>query len=371
MKQSSPASPRALFLLAATALCSTPLLAQEAATPPPVVSTVPPPAAQPAPAPAAPAAPTFAPRQEVVQPLPARPAPVAEPAAEEAAPVASTARSAARPARARVQPRAVAAAPVANPAPVAEPAPTPPAIAAAGTPNEPDAAVAPAPESAAPAASPAEATPANDGIPTWLWAVGGALLLLAALGLVARSRRRSVTTYVESAYVEPTYVEPAYDAAPVVPVAAEPVAAAVAPDPSEAERPWIRMTLEPTSSEVRDDAHVITYHLIVENEGPVDARNVDVSSFLFSEGRSSAAERSLIETGALRGRIDVPAGGSVRVEGHVVVQDAATRDGEAKIVADARYPLPDGGEGHLAARFAVDAGSDIMTTRVDDVLERV
>ncbi len=222
-----------------------------------------------------------------------------------------------------------------------------------------------------PEASTSETTPAREGIPTWLWLVGAAILLLAAFGLITRSRRRSVATYVEPAYVEPAYVEPAYDAAPVVPVATEPVAVAVPVEPGSVERPWIRMTLEPTSNEVRDDGNVITYHLIVENEGPVDAHNVEVSSFLFSEGRSSAAEQSLIETKALRGRIDVPAGGSVLVEGSVVVQDAATYDGEAKIVADARYPLPGGGEGHLAARFAVDAASDAMTTRVDDVLERV
>ncbi len=366
MKHISPASPRALFLLAATALCSTPLLAQEAGTPPPVVATVPPPAAQPSPPPAVPAAPTFAPRQEVVQPLPARPAPVATPEPDESGPVASPARSAPRPARARTEPRAVAAAPATTPAPAAEPVPTPPAALAADAPAEPDAGAAPAPETAAPAIAPADATPARDGIPTWLWVVGGAILLLAALGLTARTRRRSGATYVE-----PAYVEPAYDAAPAVPVATEPVAVAVAPDPSDAERPWIRMTLEPTSNEARDDGNVISYHLIVENEGPVDARNVEVSSFLFSDVNSSAAEQALIGTKALRGRIDVPAGGSVRVEGHVVVQDTATSDGEAKIVADARYPLPGGGEGHLAARFAVDAASDIMSTRVDDVLERV
>ncbi len=198
-----------------------------------------------------------------------------------------------------------------------------------------------------------------------MWIVGGIVALLAIVGLLFGRRRGAVDEeFVEAAYVPPV-------AAPLAaaPHVAEPVAQPVAAPVTSAsdERPWIRMTLEPTATEAHGDASIMTYQLIVENEGPVDAHDVQVSSFLMRDASASPMEDALIAAKPMRGRIDVPSGSSVRVEASVVVEDAS----EAKIVADARYPLPGGGEGHLAARFAVDTAAAGLTTRVDKVLERV
>jgi hypothetical protein len=43
---------------------------------------------------------------------------------------------------------------------------------------------------------------------------------------------------------------------------------------------------------------------------------------------------------------------------------------DPKIVADARYPLPDGGQGRLAALFGIDLSSPEAAAQVEDVLER-
>ncbi|UVO54233.1 LPXTG cell wall anchor domain-containing protein [Sphingomonas sp. SUN039] len=361
MKQTSPASSCALVLLAATALSATPLVGQEAVTAPPVVATVPPPAEQPAPASATPPAIVFAPRQEVVQQLPVRPSPVATPEAapeqartipraERRAPVASTVATA--PVRSQVSapdldgPSAVAAAPL--------PVPQPPVATETLPPSAP-----------VPAETPVVETTATTGTSMWTWVVGAAVILLAALGLLF-SRRRRPTGYAE----EPVYgAVPVAGVQPVVVPVAEAIAtpAGVPATETFAERPWIRMTLEPTATEPRGSDMIMTYQLIVENEGPVDAHDVQISSFLFRDRESSPMEQLLIDPRALRGRVDVPAGRSVRVEASVVVPGSE----EARIVADARYPLPDGGEGHLAARFAVDTASAEMETRVDDVLDRV
>jgi hypothetical protein len=379
MKQTLTASPRAMVLLAATALSSTPLLAQEAGSaPPPVTATVPAPAAQPAPtaahAPVAPAAPVFAPRQEVVQPLPVRPQPIATPEAAEvaateprrAARSAPSARTAAQ-LRPAISPRSAPVAPVADPSPAtpvaapvgAETAPLPPLTPVADVPAE----------TSVPATAPVvEPTNTATTVAPWMWIVGGLLVVLAIAGLLLGRRRRPVSEDDSIAYA-PTIVAPvaapaAVPMAEAMPIVEEMPAPAVA---ASDERPWIRITLEPTATETHGDASIMTYQLIVENEGPVDARDVQVSSFLLRDGASSPMEGALIGAKPLRGRIDVPSGGSVRVEASVTVEHRT----EARIVADARYPLPDGGEGHLAARFAVDTGSDDLVTRVDKVLERV
>ena len=348
MKHTHTASPRALVLLAASALSSAPLLAQEVTSaPPPVSATVPAPPVQTAPAPAP--APVFAPRQEVVQPLPVRPAPVVDAETDVAATPAprATARKTARSATVTRSTSAARPAPViASPESVPSVTPVPVPVSAAPVAVEPI----PPVEHVAPAATVAKTSTVQTDTAPWMWIAGVVGALLVAIGALLLSRRRRVDDdeeVIESAYTTDPVVAPATSAF--------------------AERPWIRMTLEPTSTEQSASGTVMTYQLIVENEGPVDAHDVQISSFLLKDGKSSPLADSLIDPRALRGRIDVAAGRSVRVEASVVVAD----DREAKIVADARYPLPGGGEGHLAARFAVDAASVEMTTRVDDVLERV
>jgi hypothetical protein len=366
MKNTHTARPRTLaLLLAATVLPATPVLAQEAAAPPPVVATVPQPEAPAAPA-AAPA-PVFAPQSEVVQPLPER----AAPAPQAAAPAPRT--TAARTARPTVQPSRSAVAPVTPPPVAAEPAPV---------------------MTPAPVAQPVE-TPIPDAVPTadtttartttvtdqtpWMWIVGGLVALGALIALLFTRRRRPVDEVV---YEEPVYTAPVAVAAPpvesvayvepaVVPVLTPAAKQAPATPFADDERPWIGLSLQATGSNAQGDSDLVEYNLIVENAGEVIANDVQVSTFLIdSRVKSSDAESSLIDAvSETQSRfIDLAPGTSVPIASTMSVPHGV----EPHIIAEARYPLPGGGEGHIAARFVIEGstGNDVEA-RLDDVLERV
>lgn len=377
MKNTLNAKPRAIaLLLAAVALPATPLLAQEVAAPPAVTETVAPPApapeAAPAPAPTA-QAPVFAPKQEVVQPLPPRPAPpvVAE---EEAALEAATRAQPVRRA-ARTAPEPVAAAPAAAPAAVA-PAPV-------AAPVVPEAAPTTIPVETGPTEPVAADTAATTTTETtttstpWMW-IGLGIVALAALALVFLRRRKpeEEVYYEEPVAVEPVVVATPVVAAPVVdpvltkapfepaPVVTAPVTKPVAATTvSEDERPWIGLSVWPKEA----SAGTVQYDLVVENVGDVEAHDVRVSSLIIDGTRSTPMESALIEDAETRS-IDIGAGHSIPI-----AQTIAVEDGKAPhILAEARYPLPGGGEGHIAARFALDTAEDgSVEARLDDLLERV
>lgn len=377
MKNAINAKPRATaLLLAAVALPATPVFAQEVAAPPAVTETVAPPAAAapapeaaPAPAPTA-QAPVFAPKQEVVQPLPSRPAPpvVAE---EEAAPEAATRAAPVRRAARTAPAPAAAAAPAAIPAAVA-PAPAPVAA-----PVVPEATPTTIPVETGPtepvAADTATTTTETTTTSTpWMW-IGLGIVALAALALVFLRRRKPDE---EVYYEEPVAVESAVVAAPVVdpvltkapfepaPVVTVPVSKPVAATTvSDDERPWIGLSVWPKEA----SAGTVQYDLVVENVGDVEAHDVRVSSLIIDGTRSTPMESALIDDAETRS-IDIGAGHSIPI-----AQTIAVEDGKAPhILAEARYPLPGGGEGHIAARFALDTAEDgSVEARLDDLLERV
>ena len=133
-----------------------------------------------------------------------------------------------------------------------------------------------------------------------------------------------------------------------------------------AERPWIRLMLQPTRTEGHGGEMIVEYELTVENEGLVPANDVRVSSFL--TGMKSVSLSDALANGQSQThRVDIAAGSSISLPGKVTVRAGV----DPKIVADARYPLPDGGEGHLAARFGIDMSSPESAAEVEDVLERV
>lgn len=355
-------------LIAVSAISFSPASAQDAAQ-----QTVTPPAPQVS-APASQAAttsqpgtpaPVTAPRQEVVQPLPVvlvPPTTVNEVATPE--PVQPrNARASQRRAVARNRAASsAAAAPIVQSRTAATPsvAKTPPELTeAAPAPVE---AVEPLPVANEPVAS---GTPADTSSQTAtrsaLWI---ALLALAALVIVGflftRNRRNGGRMADDIPIVNDR------DEAHAVPLAD-----AVAQPNAETSidldaRPWIRLSLQPMRGDANGNHQAVDFNLIVENEGHVIARDVQVSSYL------TELDKSLI-AGAARDaqltitRVDIAAGESIIIPGSVSVRAGV----DPHLVADARYPLPNGGEGHLAARFGIDMSSSAMEAHVEDVLERV
>jgi hypothetical protein len=231
---------------------------------------------------------------------------------------------------------------------------------------------------------------------------GIAALALIVLALMSR-RRRSRRAAVDE---RPAHVAPPVALEPVAPVlreAVRPVAPKPAlvfrepaqPTPSVAsatgERPWIGLSLAPICAGTSESGPMVQYELIVDNASDVAANDVRVSSFLIDGSRSSAAELAMIEPmGETQSQtVDIMAGGSVPINTTIHLDRGALKGDSfvPTVVAEARYPLPGGGEGHFAARFAIgitdgdtikavglrdgDGMHDDVGAQLDDVLERI
>lgn len=329
----------AALLIAAAALPLSPSFAQDTQTPapPPAAEPAPPPAAQTPPVDvAAPPAPTVAP-----EPAPAPAVSIPTAAATRAAPVRTAptrvaVRTPARTTSVTVRTQPAAAVPVATaatPAPIATTAPLPVETLPA-TPV----AVAPAPPP--PAVVPVETQPTDSRariISLLPWLVGALLLLGIAAFAVARRRRTTIIR--DNDYVEPI-------AEPVV-------AAAPAMAPAAVSRPWIDLALEPVRAGVEGEEAVVEFALRVDNRGAAPARDVRVSAFMLQAG-ASEAERHLIAPKEMPA-VTLDAGETKQVETAVALPTDKV-DGDCVlpvVVADARYTLPDGSEGHTSASFAV------------------
>lgn len=356
---------RGLFglLLAGSATMA---LAQETVTPPTITSPSAPAAAEaPAPAPTASPSISFAPNAPVVQQAPP-PAPppesVRNPAPEPGA--ATVARSPQRrsvaPARRVAQPAAAEPATL-PPAPVAE------APVAAPRPEvtRPPAAPSVAPEAVAPA-------PATDEVSSGAaWAILGITLAVLAgwlAWLITRRRRRTTEAfdYDEPAIEQEAEYHPTYQVMQE-PVAASPVAAPVIASATAGEhdaRPWIDIGLRPISAE---DA--LEVEVTVSNSGDAPAHDVRVSTWML-HGQSSEGEQALIDSraDARTTTLSVPPGADESVSSVLDMPQAGT----PILVAEARYPLPQGGEGRIAATFEIETSGDPtnVEARLHEVIER-
>ncbi|MGY4396945.1 hypothetical protein ACVWZA_002130 [Sphingomonas sp. UYAg733] len=411
MKISPPNHRRAFVALVPTLmLLAAPAIAQEVQTapapaviPPPVVPTI---NATP-PAPTPPVATPTAPAPVAAAPEEAEAAPVARQTTRS---VRQTRTTTAAPAPRRAV-RVAAPAPVAR-APIAEPAPAPVAVAPITAPEaapvaEVPAAVAPAPEAAAPVADTDASTTTTQAAPVWPWVLAGIVAILAILGaLMWRRRRAADEVYYKEDYVEPVaaaepaYVEPAYvepvRAAPVIapepqflrvaPLAAAPIAAAAAdvadsvaveaelvePEAEDvaaltagaapANRPWLEFAMRPVRAGSNADDALVEIELTVGNSGSVAAHDVRISTFMFASEAASESEvdRLLLERkGAGEvAPITIEPGEGTRVDATLSLPKEMLGGEEARtfvpvIVADARYRLADGTEGHTSASFTI------------------
>jgi hypothetical protein len=408
--------PRAALFIGA-AFLATPAFAQDQSVTPPPILTTPAPAPQAAPARVIQVAPSAPVVQLVPSVEEQQRGSNASAATADAAPARrttttttrQTARTAA-PARANAPVRtatpARTAAPAA-PAPVAETPVTPPAQPPQDTVVTPPAAdPAPAPVAEAPAQTTNETT-RSTGI-AWPWLAGGVLLVLAGIAaFLLMGRRRRNEEVVTSAYAEPVYVEPvvapALDEAIIAPapeprarpqyvppVAAAPVAAPIVTPVHEPEvtpvateaheeieiaqaeeedlagiadahapvanRPWLEFGLRPVRAGTSDEEALVDIELTIGNSGDTAARDVRISTFMLGDENAGEMEKLMLEH---RGDANVPpvtiaAGDGTRVDAPLAVPKGELgRTFNPVVVAEARYTLPDGSEGHTQAAFKI------------------
>ncbi len=371
----------AVALFATAAFLSAPVFGQAVpvvappppvqAAPPPPVAVPPSPAARPAPAPRAepaalaPATPSAQATRQPTRPAPrvaersARPAGRSAPTATPAAPSAP---SAAPPATAPTAETALR--PVAEPASIAEPAPAAPAST----------------DAAAPVADEGSAVP-------WLVAVGLALVIALAGFVFLRRRSAAQQDYYheEPVYEEPAasaaasnyqpaLVTPAFRRAEPAPIIATEDAASSATevdlgeaDPADVEalaagsrahgdRPWLEMLMRPIRAGAAGDDTVVEFSLTVGNTGGAPAEDVRISAWMLASGGGSEMESLLIDppAGATLSETRIEAGDGATVEATVTLPRNAI-DGAMLpiVVTDARYTLPNGGEGRTSASFAI------------------
>ncbi|MES1970941.1 MAG: hypothetical protein V4472_00675 [Pseudomonadota bacterium] len=408
MKQ-KPANRRAFAaLIPATLLLAAPGLAQEVQTaPPPVTQAVTPP----------PVVPTIAPSV----PTAAAPVAVAPPTVEAVAPEPETAAPARAARTARPAPRVARNAAPAHAAPVrsepvapvaAAPAPAPAEVTPAPVVQQPVEATAPAPT--APATTTQSST-TPEAAPAWPWLVGGALILFGAIAwFLLRRRRATEEEYDEAPYADvareeaapirrepvavaaaaaPSFLHPApVDRTPVeaAPIATVTAPAAVAAEEAElaepeaddvaalteatapvADRPWLEFALRPVRAGTNVDEALVEIELTVGNSGSIAAKDVRISTFMFASepATSTEMERMLLERGADGAQaVTIEPGEGTRIDATLGLSKAGlieTTSGSIRpiVVAEARYPLPDGTEGRTSASFTIglsEEGGPVM-----------
>ena len=407
------------MLLAAVALPTT-ALAQETVTPPTVL--VP---SQSAPAPAA-----QAPSGESRTPVaPSALAQVEEEERERAA-ARQAARAEARQQQRAPRPALRAEAPARPAAPPSPVEPVAPVAAAPVTP--PPAEVVPPPAEAAPlpvetVAAPQPVNDGNGGL--WLIVVAAGLALAAiAAFLLLRPRRREEDLAYEGYQPEPVAAraepvrEPALTPRVADPVAAAPIFAAprhepeasrieaapaasaapqpalenpelVAPDAADIDaalggakpqgrRPVLELAMRPTRAGMSRRGAMVEFELTVANAGALPAEDVRIGAFMLGDSATvpSEIERLLMHPPAEQ---VVPAeriepGDGTRLNAAVTLPrelvEAAAHAGDDDgftpvLVADARYRLPDGGEGRTTAAFTigrVNGGEHLVPIALQD-----
>lgn len=381
MNRNHIARQRIGLLLAAAVLPSS-AMAQEAQTvTPPAVTPAPAEPAAAAPVPAASPTIQFAPNAPVVQTVPERPVVTETPEAEAPAADPAPARRVNRAAAPAPASRAARAAPPA--AASAAPAAAPPVV------SEPAAATAPAPIAAAapsgvdpiaPAAAPVEAPvaePKGDEVSSAAaWGTMG-IVALAILGLVgfllARRRRAKAAEHEETYYPpdEDAAVEAAAVAAAPTALVEQPAAVApiVAADTGDAAgRPWLDIGLRPIRAGATAAGGSVEVALTVSNTGDLPAHDVRVSTWMLNSPQSSDNEHAMIEARANARTADI----ELEPGADQVVDSTLELTGEQLggafrplVVAEARYPLPDGGEGRIAATFEIGVGDEVAPISTD------
>jgi hypothetical protein len=269
--------------------------------------------------------------------------------------------------------------------------------------------VPPAPTAAAPAttepAAPVAEAPAttaeSERAPVWPWVLGGLLVIGAIAALLLRRRRDPMLDQysAEQDYAYPTaaaeplaapsqqdaYAAAPFAAAPLAAAAPAPlaiadpgptqddvsvshadeseVAALTAAAPSIEDRPWLEFAMRPVRAGTTDEEALVEIELTIANAGAVTAEDVRVSTFMLTDAHASEMERMLIDppADATVAPVTIAPGEGTRIDATLAALKADLGDSNGfnpVVVADARYRLPDGGEGRTLASFVLGRSDD-------------
>jgi hypothetical protein len=119
--------------------------------------------------------------------------------------------------------------------------------------------------------------------------------------------------------------------------------------------------MRPVHAGTSGDEALVEIELTVGNAGAVAAEDVRISTFMLNADDDGEMERLLIDPHpkAAAAPVTIAAGEGARVDATLAMSRAALGGGAFRpvIVADARYRLPDGGEGRTSASFLVGCAS--------------
>jgi hypothetical protein len=139
------------------------------------------------------------------------------------------------------------------------------------------------------------------------------------------------------------------------------VEALTAGNPPVADRPWLEMAMRPVRAGTNVDEALVEIELTVGNSGSVTADDVRISTFMFANAPAAdEMERLLVERDAEAvPPVRIKPGEGTTLEATLALPRAELNGSVSPvIVADARYPLPGGGEGHTAASFRISVSDD-------------
>jgi len=175
----------------------------------------------------------------------------------------------------------------------------------------------------------------------WPLIIAAILLVLGAIAfLIARGGRRRPETVIHREVREEAPL-------PVVPVA----------PPAPVGRPHVDLRIRPVRAGLEGEGARVEFELTVLNEGPVDAEDVRVSTWMTLGGGGEDPTRALVPP---PGHVATPPVTLMAGEARTLQASVALPRAEIPgtsllpaVVADVRYRLPNGREGRTAAAFSV------------------
>ncbi|MBC9032444.1 hypothetical protein IAG41_08580 [Sphingomonas sp. JC676] len=123
-----------------------------------------------------------------------------------------------------------------------------------------------------------------------------------------------------------------------------------------ANRPWLEFGLRPVRAGTSEEEALVDIELTIGNSGDTAAKDVRISAFMLADEDAGEMEKRLTEhrDDAHVPPVTIAAGDGTRVDAHLAIPKGELgRTFNPVVVAEARYTLPDGSEGHTQAAFKI------------------